>query len=198
MPRWLRQIARQIFRARTDVIYVLPCAGVAAAPLLDHERLTILDSHNLAEHRRLCDEFLQFSPGNDAYLEDIANDRVVGLFVSVDDRIVHFGFLFISNRMHGILGLPETTARIGHSFTAADYRGRGCQGRSVLARARLAGERGFESVAAETTVDNLASQRGMEKAGMQLLGRMDLVVLFRYLIIRWRRPPGFALLGWSR
>ena len=60
-----------------------------------------------------------------------------------------------------------------------------------IARAALAGEHGFERIAAETAPDNLASQRGMSKGGMKLLGRMDLVVVLNVLVLRLRRPKGF-------
>ena len=87
------------------------------------------------------------------------------------------------------------TALIGNAFTVPAYRGKSAQPRSVKARASLAREAGYERILAETSPDNLASQRGMTKGGMQLLGRMDLLVAISVLVFRWRRPAGFPLIG---
>ena len=191
--RLFRQLYRQIFRTRSDIIYLLPCNNLPELTLPESENLVVLDEDNIGRYAALCADFLSKYPANKPYITDISKGRIAGFFILVDGEIVHYGFLFLRNRLGGVLGLPGGVARVGNSFTSPVYRGRGCQGRSILARAAYARQREFEAVAAETSPDNLASQRGMEKAGMTRLGRLDLVVILRFFVIRWHRPVGFAL-----
>lgn len=129
------------------------------------------------------------------YLVDIRRGRAIGLFGHTDGRLVHYAFILIQNKTAAILGIGAERALIGNAFTVPDCRGRGLQGRSVALRAAIARELGFSGVAAETHPTNLASQRGLLRGGMAHFGRMELIVLLNCIVLRWRRPAGFALLG---
>lgn len=194
VPATLRRVARLVVRSRTHLLYERACGDRSFPPLGDGERVVILTHENLMQYRPLCDGLVAINPENADYLEDVRKDRVVGVIFVNDDRIVHHAFVFKRNRTAKLLGLPRTAALVGHAFTIEDYRGRGCQGRSLDVRAWVAAQAGFERVIAETSLDNVASQRGMEKGGMQPLGRVDLVVLLNCVVLRWRRPRGFAAL----
>ena len=56
-------------------------------------------------------------------------------------------------------------------------------------------KRGYRFIAAETSPENRASQRGMHKGGMSLIGRLELAVILNCLIIRWQRPSGISMFG---
>lgn len=194
--RLVSRFFRQIIHFRAYILSAMHCDSLPSSELDESESMLVLDSLNINRMSAVCTDFLAISPDNIAYLEDIKRDRTVGFCILSQGNIIQYGFLFKQNRMSSILGLPTNAVRIGHSFTLPDYRGQGYQGRSVLARAHLARELGFDTVVAESAPDNEASRRGMAKVGMQEIGRMDLVVLLRFFVIRWRRPPGFRLFGW--
>ncbi|WP_332671514.1 hypothetical protein [Aromatoleum sp.] len=188
----LRRGARLLVRSRTHLLYERLCDNAPFPSLGDGEQALILTHENLALHQPLCGALVAMNRENADYLDDVRKDRVLGVVFTNDGRIVHHAFVFKRNRTVKLLGLPRTAALVGHAFTVDDYRGRGCQGRSLDVRAWVAGQAGFERMIAETSPDNLASQRGMEKGGMRLIGRIDLVVLLNCVVLRWRRPEGFA------
>lgn len=191
----LRRVLGLVVRARSHLLFELGCDDAPEPELRRSEQVHVLTAENLAEHALLCDGLVAIDAENAEYLDDIRKNRVVGVVFVHEERIVHYGFVFKKNRTTCLLGLPAPTALVGNAFTAEAYRGRGCQGRSLHVRARVARDAGFSSVVAETGVDNVSSQRGMLKGGMRLLGRMDLVVVLNCLVIRWRRPAGFSLLS---
>ena len=191
----LRSLLAQVLMIRRHQLYELDCRNSPAAQDVADETIVLVSSASLDDFPVLVAQLIDLNRENGKYLEDIARDRMVGILVEYQGRLVHYGFFYKRNRMACLLGLPDGGALIGNSFTTREYRGRGCQGRSVLARALVARQAGFSRIFAETSIDNIASGRGLVKAGMKHLGRMDLVVIARVLVVRWRRPEGFPLLG---
>lgn len=194
--RSLRRVFAQLLRFRSHVIARLSCADLPALQLEADEELVVISSENFNQQELVCRQLLALGLGNRAYLDDIERDHIIGVIIRVNQSIVHYGFLMKRNRTRGLLGLPRNAALSGHDYTLPSYRGRGAQGRSVLARAHLARDAGFSWIYSETSPDNLASQRGLAKGGMEILGRLDFVVVLRFVVIRWRRPPGFDAVGW--
>ncbi len=195
----LQQLGRQVLLARSHLLYCLPCdaARPSAAERPDEQILTLTCS-TVDANATLRQALLALNPDTEAYLDDIAKGRMLGVVMLHQSEVVHYSFLYLQNRTHCLLGLPQSAALIGNAFTVKHYRGRGAQARSILVRAALAAAEGFSAVYAETHPDNHASQRGMTRAGMHLVGRMDLLILIRFLVVRWRHPPGFRPLAWCR
>jgi hypothetical protein len=191
----LRRVLAQVLVIHSHQIYMLDCCVLPLPQQLPDEKVVQLSSECIDDYPSLTSQLTLLNIGNAEYLADIRRDRMIGALVESKGQLVHYGFFYKRNRMACLLGLPPRAALIGNSFTIPEYRGRGCQGRSVLARALAARQAGFTRIYAETSIDNIASGRGLAKAGMNCLGRMDFVVIGRVLVIRWRRPEGFSLLG---
>lgn len=193
-------LSRLIWSHRWHVLFRLDCSSASASrsaeiPGGDAITVSTLDRASYAQQSALRSDLLTLNPANADYLLDVESGRAIAVLIHSDNRLVHHGFLFIHNRTHRILGLPRDTALIGHAFTVPEFRGRGLQALSIQARARAARLAGFDFVCAETDLDNIRSQRGMSKAGMEKLGEVEIVRLFWGFIIRPKRPPGFSLLG---
>jgi RimJ/RimL family protein N-acetyltransferase len=159
------------------------------------ESFRTITRENLAEMQPVVEALLAVSGSTAEYVADIRRGRIVGFVILYQDEVVHYSFLFLRNKTACILGLDRHSALIGNAFTIPGYRGRRAQPRSVKARCHLAREAGYERIVAETSPDNLASQKGMQKGGMLLLGRMDLALALTIFVFRWRRPSGFRLWG---
>jgi RimJ/RimL family protein N-acetyltransferase len=133
---------------------------------------------------------LSISPGNREYLEAVSRGEAQGLAVLNGGTLVHYAFLMYANKTACLLGFGRRVGLIGNAFTVPSYRGRGCQSRSAAARIGMAREAGLEQVISETRYDNIASQKNLPRAGMTLLGKLEVVVLLNMLVIRYRRPAG--------
>ncbi len=184
-----------MFRTRAYVIFSRDCRDALMPSPREGEVFTILTQENFADSASIATAMLGLSGENAEYLTDIRRGRIVGFVISYHGKVVHFSYLFLRNKTACILGLDGRTALIGNAYTVPAYRGKGAQPRSVKARAWLAHNAGFDRIAAETDVDNLASQTGMKNGGMQPEGRMDVAVFMRAVVIRRRRPAGFAFWG---
>lgn len=186
---------RRLIRRQSHFLFHANILEVLLTETGEGMDFTVISARSIDQQRALADTLVQLNPDNRPYLEDIEKDRIAGLVISEYGKPVHYGFVFKSNKTACLLGLPAGAALIGNSFTLPAYRGRGLQARSVRARAKIAQGNGFTAIAAETSPDNHASQRGLVKSGMALQGRIDLVVVLSCFVIRWRRPAGIPLLG---
>lgn len=191
----INKILRRLIRVHKYMLYKAPCDQLASSTLADRESVVVLDATSLALHAETVAALKMLASDASDYLSDVEAGRVVALVISVDGQIVHYSYVFVQNKSACILGLDRDTALIGNAFTAPDYRGKGCQSRSVGLRAAIAKARGFSFVAAETSPGNVSSQRGLQKGGMRFVGRLDLLVLLNCLVVRWRRPRGVPVFG---
>ena len=191
----LSYLLPKLYRARAYTILEAECSSVASPRATDDEQFVVLNASNVHAHRDVCEALLELGGDVADYLEDLRRGRVVAFVILRAGVVEHYSYVFVKNKTACILGLGNGTALIGNDFTVSSYRGRGCQSRSVGARAEIARNHGFLRVVAETSPENMASQRGLQKGGMRLAGRMDLVVILNTVVIRWRRPAGYPLLG---
>lgn len=118
----------------------------------------------------------------------------MGLLVRAGGRIVHCAYVLIGNKTLRVLGLDRTSALLANACTVRDYRGRGCQTRSVAARIAMSAEAGFGQVVAETALDNEHSQRALLRAGLRSAGTVRLVLLLSLLVVRTEHPRGREML----
>lgn len=191
----LRKLGLLLVRRRSYVLFEKDCSGVSFPAPSAGERIQVLTAANIDGAADVAERLVELNAESADYLQDIRCGRVTGIVFIHGGQVVQYSYVFKKNKTACLLGLPPTTALIGNDFTVPSYRGRGCQGRSVEVRACVAREAGFTAVVAETSPDNIASQRGLQKGGMRPLGKLDMLVLLNCLVIRWRRPAGFPLLG---
>lgn len=183
----LRRQSHVLFRLSVDDL-----PPVAAPP--DIEAVEI-NMRNFEELETLRSKVVALNAENAAYFDDVRHGKAFGLALVAGNEVIHYSFVFIRNKTACLLGLGADCALIGNAFTLPSHRGRGLQAYSARRRACMARDAGFDSIASETAPDNVASQRGLEKAGMKRAGRAELLVLLNCVVVRYQRPAGFRLLG---
>lgn len=195
MSSLLRAFRRRLFRTNSYLLFKASCEIGEHPRLGEGESYLALDSTNIDEFDDIIKALEQLSGDASDYISDVRAGKIVALLIQCNGELVHYSYVFLRNKSACILGLDRDTALVGNVFTVQSYRGKGCQARSVALCAAIARDRGFAFIAAETSLNNVASQRGMKNGGMNLAGRLDLAVILNSLVIRWRRPPGSAMLG---
>lgn len=193
--RFFDRLRRRILRTHRYLIFKCACEGIASPLMEPEESVFVIDAENLGELDHIARAVEQSAADASDYFQDVRAGKIIAFVMLYRNEVVHTSYVFLRNKSTCILGLDKDTALIGNAFTVPSSRGKGCQSRSVALRAAIAQSRGFAFVAAETSPDNVASQRGLKNGGMDLVGHLDLVVILNCLVIRWRRPPGFALFG---
>jgi len=135
-------------------------------------------------------ELLTLWPDAGEYLKAVDSGEAMGLLVRAGSRIVHSAYVLFNNKTLRVLGLDRSSALLGNASTVPDYRGRGCQTRSVAMRVKMAAEAGYSQAVAETGLDNEHSQRALLSAGLRYIGMVRLVLLLSVLVLRTEHPRG--------
>jgi RimJ/RimL family protein N-acetyltransferase len=195
VKRLFASFFRRLIRTQSHLLFSAPIQDVVNEFDANDLEFATISTQNVFQNRALAEALIALNPDNTSYIADIEKDKITGLVVLEEGQVVHYGFVFKSNKTANFLGLQPGTALIGNSFTTPPCRGQGLQVKSVCARAEIARLHGFAAIAAETSPENHASQRGLLKSGLKLQGRVELLILLSCLVIRWRRPAGVPLLG---
>jgi RimJ/RimL family protein N-acetyltransferase len=138
----------------------------------------------------------------DAWAHDFPGEgdiRAVGAFL--DATAAHgeqrpFGYYRITRLADGRVvggigfkGQPRSgSAEIGYGL-APSARGHGCAAEAIVALLGIAGDHGLARVLADTTPDNIASQRSLVRAGFSLVGSDDGLHHYETLLDDARRTP---------
>ena len=183
IPAMLFRVRRRILRIQSHLVFGADCAAPLAVTWLDSENPIRFTQHAPLPPA-VQRELEQLLPGSQPYLKAVKKGEAEGLLVCVDGKIVHSAFLMFRNKTTCLLGFDRTTGLLGNSFTTPAYRGRGCQARSTRARIAMAAQAGLSRVISETAPDNHASQRGLTKGGMSLIGATRFFVVFNTLVVR--------------
>lgn len=182
--RWVRE---RTFRIRRHVLFVANAQDIASPVWLEEEfpvRFTS-DQPLPPDLRR---QLAALPVESTAYLRAVDAGEAQGLIVCVAGRIVHCGFLMFGNKTACLLGFGKDIALLGNAFTVTDYRGKGCQKRSLRERTAMARHAGIARVLSETSPDNDASQRGLIKAGLRRLGPVHCWIFLNTIVLRVVRP----------
>jgi len=195
IKRIFAPVFRRVIRTQSHLLFSAQIQDVANSANTSDLKFETISALNISQYHALTDALVTLNRDNVHYIADIEKDKITGLVVLEQGQPVHYGFVFKSNKTARLLGLQPSTALIGNSFTLPSHRGQGLQVKSVSARAEIAKFNGFLAIAAETHPKNHASQRGLIKSGLKLQGRVELLIVFSCLVIRWKRPAGVPLLG---
>lgn len=153
---------------------------------------------NLDQNHRTFEKILEVDEGNQDYILDVRKGNACGVLLLQEDRLVHYGFVLLKNKTKNILGLKEGDALIGNSFTVPAFRGKGYQALSALERISLAHEHGFDRVFSETAPDNIASQKGLKKAGFVFSYKLTCVIILNTIIVRTTKPDSIPRISLQR
>ena len=197
---WCRERA---FRIRRHIVFVADAREIVP-PVWREEELPVRFTCDQPLAPDLLRQLAALPVESAAYLRAVENGEAEGLVVCVARRIVHCGFLMFSNKTTCLLGFGKDAALLGNAFTVKDYRGNGCQTRSLRERTAMARDAGVARVLSETSPDNHASQRGLAKAGLRRLGSVHCWIFLNTIVLRVVRPvssvpmAGLCLCGFGK
>lgn len=115
--------------------------------------------------------------------------RVIGLddevyWITWKNVVVSAGVVLHGSPQCSILGLPEKSILIGHCITSEDHRRKSLYSSAISNTIHYLRNRGNCSIFMETRLDNIASQRGILKAGLKHWKIVDARILFRSIVFR--------------
>lgn len=160
----------QVFGLNTETALLPPLPPVPEArlePLTEEQLATLPCPADDPDFRSRQLERLQRSGKSHAYA------------VHVGNTIAHISWLLppavVAADDPQILQLREGEAEITGCETAAEFRGKGLYGYAIQCLAILAREQGVRRIYMKTQESNVASQRGIQKAGLSPIGSIRLM-----------------------
>jgi ribosomal protein S18 acetylase RimI-like enzyme len=183
-PAWRRKVTSAIELYRADpekfrrlltgdsttlLVYAAPTSDVAAPSAQPGLEFRALSAEDL---RALRSDDPSFRARQLTRLERFGESLAYGVFV--DGQIGHVSWLLPKRAMH--LDLPHVVranddeAEITGCETLPAFRGRGIYGFAIAHLSAILRAQGKRRVFMKTRSDNIASQAGIEKAGLKLMG----------------------------
>jgi RimJ/RimL family protein N-acetyltransferase len=99
--------------------------------------------------------------------------------IRVGDTTAHISWLLpqsaVASDVPTVLALQEGEAEIAGCETAVEFRGKGLYRYAIQCLASLAGDQGIRRIYMKTLDTNVASQRGIQKAGLSPIGSVRLI-----------------------
>ncbi|NMG01819.1 hypothetical protein [Azoarcus taiwanensis] len=180
---FLRFAARRVLRYQSHVVFGHDLADLPPPEWpVGFEPLLLHCNEELPE--TVVADLVAAAPSNQAYIDDIRQGSAIGLVAYHKGTLAHFAFVMKGSPTLRMLGFNADTALLGNARTFRRFRGRGLQTQSIRARLIAAKHAGFASAVSETALDNHASQKALERAGLARLGTVRFVVALNRLILR--------------
>lgn len=161
-----------VFLLETETVAFVPVAPLPEARLepLNEEQLALLpcpvDDPDF--RRRQLERLRRFG-------------KSYAFAVRVGDMIAHISWLLppsaVASEVPVVLELQEGEAEITGCETSSAFRGKGLYGYAIQCLASLARKQGIRRIYMKTLETNLASQRGIQKAGLSPAGSVRLIHL---------------------
>ena len=177
-------LGRLFVRRLASVVYEYDLATAPTPPSWNPgERLHIFDAGNLND----MPDALQTLLGGEHAEEYLRGVRRRDLLFSLeaDGQFVHYGFILFDAKQLRILGQQQNLPLIANCYTVPSYRGNGCYPRTLRAVLHHLGTFELERALIETHPENIASRRGIEKAGFRLTVEIRGWVIFNNFMLAW-------------
>lgn len=180
---FLRFLALRLLQWRADVLYEVDLAVLAANPPLQPAApLVRVGRHNLGSEATAQAEAGVLTAENHAYREALQGDDQLLAALDAQGQVTSYGFVLFDSFYKRILDEPRNTPMIGNCFTLPAWRGRGLYPRLLVATCQHLAAQGHSRAIITCAPDNLASVRGIEKAGFRRVRTVrSLVLLTRWI-----------------
>lgn len=184
---FVRFLALRIVQWRVDVLYETDLRiYVANPPVAPAVPVVLVWRHNLGSEATAQVEAAVLTPENHAYREALRGDDHLLAALNSQGEVTSYGFVLFESFYKRILTETPSTPMIGNCFTLPVWRGLGFYPCLLVATCQHLAAQGYRRAVITCAPNNLASVRGIEKAGFKRVRTVrSLVILTRW--IAWQR-----------
>ena len=188
---FLRFAALRLAQRRADLLFERSLGGLSGLLQgVDLQNVTQVDRNTLGSAATKLVEQAVLTENNHAYREDVRDDGQLYAIDNGQGEITCYGFVVYESFYKRILGEANTVPMISNCFTFPEYRGQGFYPRILQAVCLNLAAQGHGRVIITCATDNLASIRGIEKAGFNRIKTLYTLVLFARWIT-WQKCVKF-------
>ena len=187
---FLRFLATRIVQRRADLLFDIDLRDSAAAPSFAQfpplATAVLVWRHNLGSEATRGVEQSVLTAANHAYREVLAGDDMLLAATDAQGQVTSYAFVLFASFYKRVLGEAQTTPMISNCCTDPAWRGQGLYPQLLVTTCLHLAKQGHARAIITCAPDNLASVRGIEKAGFRRVKTLhSLVVLARW--IAWQR-----------
>lgn len=182
---FLKFAATRLCQIREDALYEIRLPKERSSAIQLPAKVVVISRENIGSERTADVERAVLTETNLAYREALKGRDI--LFAAVDNgrKVVTYGFVLFESFYKRVLGEDADVPMIGNCFTIPEMRGRGLYPGLLAVICDHLADSGYKRAIISCSPDNLASRRGIERAGFLRLRTLRSVVLFsRWIVVQ--------------
>lgn len=179
-----RFLATRLARRREDLLFEIELSGMppSADTLL---RLVFIDRANLGLASVAGVEWQVFVGDNLSYRAGILGNDLMCAVLDDKGTVICYAFVLFRTHYKRVLGVEDEVPLIANCFTEPTARGRGLYTRLLGQLCRELASRGYTRAAISCEPSNVASRRGIARAGFIGLAHIrSTTILWRLIVSR--------------
>ena len=179
-------VRTRVWQFREDVLFEmrLPLSSSTSLhPNLDKVVLVRRENFGCEETAMVEREVL--TDHNFAYREALQGEDLLYAATDESGHVSTYGFVLFNSFYKRILGESNQVPMIGNCFTFPQHRGRGLYANLLMSISGHLSSQGYQRVIITCAPDNLASVRGIQRAGFSKVSILHSLVIFsRWIAIQ--------------
>lgn len=184
---FLRFLVSRIYRSTNENKYQKTSTNyVTDSPysnLAQEYEFSIIDQSNYQDEKYKC-LINSINYGEIAeYIEGIKRDSLLFL-ISKNNEVLHISFVQFKSRYKKLIQENNESPLIGNCWTDGNYRGNGFYPFTIFSAAEELFRRNYHRVIISCTSDNIASIKGIEKSGFELVSHIKSYIFFNKFVIQ--------------
>jgi GNAT superfamily N-acetyltransferase len=186
----LRFLVTRIFRRSEDLLFELDLDGSRSMPApAGLHPLVRIGRENAGGASVAAIERQVLAGENTEYAAGLLKDDLLFAHPDADGRVLTYAFVLFTTQYKRVLQEPCEVPMIGNCYTVPSARGRGLYGRMLAAVTADLAANGYRRVIISCQPDNVASMRGIERAGFKRVRHItSFIALSRLVLWRETRP----------
>jgi ribosomal protein S18 acetylase RimI-like enzyme len=186
MAGFVRFIAQRLAMWRADVLFECDLVQYAAAPAEAlGAAIVAIDRSNFGSTATAQVEREVLIAANHAYIEELQGEGQLLAATDADGRVTSYAFIVFESFYKKVLGEARATPIICNCVTLPAYRGQGLYPQLLRASCLRLAAQGHRRAIITCAPDNIASMRGIEKAGFHRVKTLrSLILLARVIAIQ--------------
>lgn len=179
IPGFARFIALRLMQRRADVLFEFDLSHLAATdaegPI---DAIVVVNRGNFGSAATASVERDVLTGPNHEYVEELQGKGTLMAVIDGQGKVTSYAFVVFESFYKRILGESDDMPIISNCVTLPAYRGQGIYPRLLRATCRHLAAQGYRRAIITCAPDNIASVRGIEKAGFRRVKTLHSLIFF--------------------
>lgn len=189
---FVRFIALRVVQRRADVLFEYDLTQLKDDGETGRDALVAVDRHNFGSAATAAVEQQVLTGGNHAYVEELQGEGQLLAATDSQGGVTSYAFVVFESFYKQILGEASATPIISNCLTFPAFRGQGLYPMVLRASLRHLAAQGYSRAIITCAPDNIASVRGIEKAGFRRVKTLYSLIVFTRWIATQRIELAYA------